>query len=127
VNLRGSFGELPDLSVEPSGFRYLPNKLHGDEIVDADGRVFADVSEEWLTADEVSAVLRADPATVMVLVDHNASMPVVRRLRAGAWERLGRRYVTDDGLPGEGTDLYLRAGIWADAEGRRLLVFALEC
>jgi hypothetical protein len=110
--------------------RYLPNKLHGDELVDPDGRVYGEDNDEWLDADEIEILLVENPAIPLAMVDRSRPAPVVYGFRSPdrAWESVIRpRYISGDGFPPTGFDVYFVAHLWADPDGEKLLLFELEC
>ncbi len=110
--------------------RYLPNKLHGDEVVAGDGRAYTELQDEWLEAGEVEDFLVEHPDPPMIFIDRFVDMPVVYEFRSPArkvWESAIRpRYMSADGHPPEGLDYSLVGYLWADADGRKLLLFELD-
>lgn len=119
--------------TEPVGdLRYLPNKLHGDEIVAADGESYEEHgSHEWLDSYEVDDVLDADPTCPLVLVDRSEPMPRVYRI-SGKSERVWRAelrklYISPDGDPDPDLGYALVAYRWQGSKGQPMLVFSVQC
>ena len=100
---------------------YRPNKLHGDELVAGDTRVYTEANDEWLTADEVEQVLRADPNTPLVMFEGGVAH---RFVSAKSWRP---HYISDDGYPPPGVETCLIAHLWSDSSGSKLLLFELDC
>ncbi|MFI7067949.1 hypothetical protein ACIBL3_43625 [Kribbella sp. NPDC050124] len=111
--------------------KYFSDKIHGDELVSSDGRVFTEERDEWLDAVEVGTLLRNNPDLPLVMVDRSEPMPVVYELLASGvegWSTVVEpRYISIDGLPPTGTDVHFLAHLWADSSGDKLLLLELEC
>ncbi|MFK4088324.1 hypothetical protein ACI2LF_29695 [Kribbella sp. NPDC020789] len=108
------FAPAPDLS-------YRPNKLHGDELVVGKSHVYTQAGDEWLTADEVEQVLRAAPATPLVVFD---GWTLHRFAAPANWRP---HYISDDGYPPAETGVGPMAYLWTDSGGGKLLLFQIDC
>lgn len=125
----------PDLAavvLPADDLRYLPNKLHGDEIVAADGTIYVEERPEWLDADEVTALLRDGSKASLALVDWaDHGMPAMYRFadsQAKLWKStLSKRYLSDDGYPPAAASYALIAHQWGTPAGDSLLLFRIEC
>lgn len=112
---------IKHLLVPAPELSYRENKLHGDELVVGNTRVYTEANDEWLTAGEVEQVLQADPGTPLVMFDEGVGH---RFASVNGWRP---HYISDDGYPPPGADVCLTAHLWSDSSGGKLLLFQLDC
>ncbi|ONI72086.1 hypothetical protein BWI15_18570 [Kribbella sp. ALI-6-A] len=117
---------LSSRTIDSIRYRFLTNKLHGDEILASDGTVFTEQSDEWLDPADVERLLQEHPYLPMLLAADGLREFTSSPLKS--WRTtVEPHYITPEGLPPGEDGLCLMGFRWADSKGEPLLLFLLEC
>jgi hypothetical protein len=113
-------------TVDSMRYRYLANKLHGDEILASDGTVFTEQSDEWMDPADVERLLRERPYLPMLLEADGLREFTSSPLQS--WRTTVKpHYITPEGLPPGEDGLCLMGCRWANSKGEPLLLLLLDC